>query len=109
MKCNHCDKELDFKEMQKRNWRETKKKNLSVYLVVEIWKRQDLGTIAIRYEYILRGIWTEPEIAEGWKDFLESEYEDRFLKNDRPRVYVEETRLNHLYGDSMFKADIIRR
>ena len=109
MKCDKCGEELDFEQMRKNNWEETKEKNLKVFIVVELWKRHDIGQLGFRYEYVLRGIWTDHDIAEKWKDYLEAEYEDKFGIAERPRVYLEKTRLNHLYGGNMFQSGIVRR
>jgi len=108
VKCDKCDKELDFEVMKRKNFIETGKTHLTVHLVFQNTPKIEMRDgIKVRTGSIdLLGVYTEPKRAYEVKDIQDSWWEDRLPKSERPLIHVEEVQMNHHWAWCMFQEMI---
>jgi hypothetical protein len=105
VRCDKCGEELDFAVMKRQNFLETGETHLTVWVVFQNTPKIEFRDgIQVRTgSFDLLGIFTESERAYEIKDMQNSYWEDRCMKSERPKVYVEEVQINHHWAWRMFQ------
>ena len=99
MKCDKCSEELDFQKIRIKNYLKTGELALKFWLIIEDWPSEFKNFYTTRRE--VRALCSSNDYADRYVDLLNSMYEDKYLKAERPKIRKEPAYLDHLFAFSM--------